>query len=515
MSRIDRDAPDPRLLTHALEKLRARDGITADRLLASQSLDATTLLGLRAVARYCEMTKLDPPEAAVEVVKGCVRELLPASHRVVADAVLGLGTFTDRYEASNVDPKVVKTLSVGYLGRRREMLLLHWRALHDALGLACPEPPSDRALRGTVEPAVLAGLADQLVRREVYSIGTANAPVPAGPDQPPKKAPGTVVVLGGAVMDAKFRTRELPPRGTSVDAFSFQLVPGGKGLNQAIAAARLGLDTSLVAAVAGDRFGDEIVERLEEAGVDTSLIKRVDDARTSFTAVIEFELGDSAALTWRNQNVRLGARDLEAVADRLVDCDALLLTFELPRSTLEFALRLVSDRDQPKPTVIVTPGQPYDTAISGQSLAAIDYLVAHAWELGQYKPADEDLFDLDVAARVLLTQGVETLCVPGSGGCTVYSRLLGSFPVPTVPSQYKEASIARDAFCAALAAQLIDNGKRFSEEVALWATAAMAAAKADHPAPNPMPDRRRVQQLLEHSRYVVNPRPQVNGEAGE
>ena len=160
----------------------------------------------------------------------------------------------------------------------------------------------------------------------------------------------------------------------------------------------------------------------------------------------------------------------------------------------------------------MTSGQPYDTAISGQSLSRIDYLVAHEWELGPYAPPEKTSFDLDAAARRLLAYGVETLCVPNSGGCNIYSEPLGTFSVPTFPSQYKESATARDAFCAGLAAQLIDKNRQFSEEVALWATAAMAAAMADHPMPNPMPDRRRVQQVLERSRFSVNLRPsQVSG----
>jgi ribokinase len=66
--------------------------------------------------------------------------------------------------------------------------------------------------------------------------------------------------------------------------------------------------------------------------------------------------------------------------------------------------------------------------------------------------------------------------------------------------------VGRDAFCAALAAKLIDSERHFSEEVALWATTAMAAESADHPLPNPMPDRRRVEQLLERSRFDISPR---------
>ena len=77
---------------------------------------------------------------------------------------------------------------------------------------------------------------------------------------------------------------------------------------------------------------------------------------------------------------------------------------------------------------------------------------------------------------------------------------------------YKESSAARDAFCAALAAQLIESGNEFSEQVALWATAAMAAAIADYPLPNSMPDRPRIEQLLSRSRFTVAPRG--DGQAG-
>jgi ribokinase len=318
-------------------------------------------------------------------------------------------------------------------------------------------------------------------------------------------------------MDATFHTKDIPPRGTSTEAYKFQLAPGGKGLWQAVAAARLGLDVALVAAVADDRFGHEIVNHLRDEGVDTSLLKLVDDAHTPFTSVIEFELGDSLALNWPNQReVHLDIRDVDRLGQHFATCDAVLLTFEIPRETLEYTLSLANRLDESRPIVIVTPGQPYaDTGLSGQALSQIDYLVALPWELGRYKPPDRQSFDMDVAARQLLAYGVETLCVPTDGGCYVYSQPLGTFNVPTFPSPYKESSVARDAFCAALATKLIDSERRFSEEVALWATTAMAAEIADHPLPNPMPDRRRVEQLLERSRFDISPRGTRISDAGD
>lgn len=168
---------------------------------------------------------------------------------------------------------------------------------------------------------------------------------------------GKVIVIGGAVMDAIFHTKDIPPRGSSVEAYAFKLAPGGKALWQAVSAARLGLELSLVAAVPNDRFGDEIVDHLEDQGVNTHLIKRVDDVHTPFTGVIEFELGDSVAFNWSNRReVRLDNSDIDSLGPHFAACDAVLLTFEIPRETLEHTLALVNRLGEKRPLVIVTPG---------------------------------------------------------------------------------------------------------------------------------------------------------------
>jgi ribokinase len=300
----------------------------------------------------------------------------------------------------------------------------------------------------------------------------------------------------------------LPQNETSSDAYGFDLSPGGNGVSQAVAAARLGLEVSLIAVVADDRFGQEIIHYLRDEGVNTSLLKIVRQARTPFTGVVEAELGDSIAVNWRNQTeIRLEVRDIELLAPELTECDAVLITFEIPQETVQRTLDLVHAAEQDRPLVIVTPGQPCpDDDISQHSLAQIDYMVAHPRELGRYSPPGQGSFDPDPVARHLLAHGVETLCILSNGGCTIYPNAdLEIFSVPSFPSVYKESSAARDAFCAALAAQLIDNNRVFSTEQALWATAAMTCATADFPLSNSMPDRRRVESLLNRSRSTVRP----------
>jgi ribokinase len=474
------------------------------------------------VRRYASVHDIEPAQAALDVIRECVRESLNGSQRPVADAVLGLGVFSEAYTHHGIEARVVSALHSDLLGRRRSVLLTNWRVLHEALDLPPIERPSDRALRGSIERDTLRELARQLIRREEYSLGSKSVVMPYASENSsrntPMSRPGQVIVVGGAAMDVTFHTKDVPPRGTSTEAYAFGRAPGGKGLWQAVAAARLGLDVSLVAAVAEDQFGREIVDFLKDEGVDTSLLKLVSDAHTPFTGVIEFEMGDSIAINWPNHmEVHLDIRDIDRLGQHFAACDAVLLTFEIPRETLQYTLALVNGLQERRPVAIVTSGQPYpDTGISGQSLSQIDYLVSQPWELGRYGPPDRP-FDIDTAARQLLAHGVETLCILApAGGCNIYSETpLGTFTVPTFPFPYLEWSTSRDAFCAALAAKLIDSGRSFSEEVALWANVAMSAAIADHPLPNPMPNRRRVEQLFERSRFNVNPRRTQVSDAGD
>ncbi|TCO23218.1 ribokinase [Kribbella steppae] len=506
-NRSDKQTADVLLLASVLEKLRTHDGLTIARLHANRSGIAAPLMDLAATRRFATVHELDLASAAFDLVANCVRDDLHGTQQIVADAILALGLHRDAYPHAGIDKRIAQSLYSTSLGRRRETLLNHWHRLHQALGQQPGEAPSDRALRGTTEPAVLRELANQLIRRDIYSVGSKTVTMMDAAPASAVPSAGRVIVVGGAVMDATFRTRTLPAPETSSEAYSFDLSPGGKGLNQAVAAARLGLQTSIIAAVADDRFGEEIVQYLQGEGVDTSLIKRVRGGRTPFTGVFEKELGDSIAVNWRNQaEVFLAREDIDDRREQLTGCDALLMTFEVPRETMQHTLAVAHRDPSSRPLAIVTPGQPYeDERISRDTFELIDYLVAHPWELGSFAPQGLAPFDPDPVARNLLSFGVETLCMLVNGGCTVYSGPAHDvISVPTIPSIYKESWAARDAFCAALAAKLIENDRTFSGSVAIWAAAAMSCATADFPLSNSMPDRKRIDSLIARSPFIVN-----------
>jgi ribokinase len=214
--------------------------------------------------------------------------------------------------------------------------------------------------------------------------------------------------------------------------------------------------------------------------------------------VIELELGDSIAVNWRNQlEVHLDSADIAQNAHYLTTCDAVLMTFEVPSHALQRALAVVHTARSNRPSVIVTPGQPYtDDEISRYALSQIDYLVANAWELKKYCPPGLAGSDPDPVAMHLLATGVQTVCMLSQAGCRAYSEGMPVIVKPAASSFYKETQAARDAFCAALAAWLIDNDREFREDAVAWATAAMSCATSDFPLSNSMPDRERIEQSL-------------------
>ena len=106
-NRTEMVSPNALVLTHALEKLRARDGLTRSRLDDSRSVEAAPLLNLAAVRRYAAVHNIELAQAALDVIKECVRESLHGSQCIVADAVLGLGTFSEIFIRRGLDPALL------------------------------------------------------------------------------------------------------------------------------------------------------------------------------------------------------------------------------------------------------------------------------------------------------------------------------------------------------------------------------------------------------------------------
>jgi ribokinase len=238
----------------------------------------------------------------------------------------------------------------------------------------------------------------------------------------------------------------------------------------------LDLDVSLIAAIASDDEGKEIESHLVAEGVDVSLLRRIErsTARTPATGVFELPAGNSSAAVWRD-GVELDIPTIDQYAAILTSCDVLLLTFEVPQSVLRHTLDLVGAASD-HPVVIVTPGQPYaDGQLLSPLLKQVDYLVGHKWELEGFALSNKAKLDPQLLSDDLLSLGLRSLCLlSDTGGGSIYERDKPPEQIPVPHSVLKESAITRDAFCAALAARLIED-RTLTGNTIRWAAAAMAS----------------------------------------
>lgn len=247
----------------------------------------------------------------------------------------------------------------------------------------------------------------------------------------------SVLVVGSANVDLVYRLAAFPRPGETVLAAGSQRHVGGKGANQAVAAARAGAVTTFLAALGSDAAADVITQALTEAGIRPRL-RRVD--RPTGTALIMVnESGENAIVVDPAANAALrdlDADDLAAVAA----ADLLVMQLEIPVDTVRAAAEHARRHD----TLVVLNAAPM-TDLPVALTDAVDLLVVNETEAEQLVGPDRSRL-LDLVPAVVVTLGADGawLAVRAEGSATVPGRV-----VPVV-----DTTGAGDAFCGALVAEL-------------------------------------------------------------
>ncbi|MFD3508634.1 PfkB family carbohydrate kinase [Nocardia sp. NPDC058666] len=446
-----------------LARLGKYAGLSAERLRHTE-IDAAPLLELVSVRRHARRTGATVEESILPVV--CeVAQWLPPTERLIVDAVLSLGLFRDR-SGVGID---VERLYADNLGERREALTEQWIALHTLLDVdPVPEVPTVKRLRTFSEHTAFTALAGLLATDSGYPMA---GPSSAQPTTVPERR-GTVTVFGDAVIDHLYRVDNFP---AADDAASGTFVghPGGKGLNRAVAAARLGINVHLACAVGGDEYGRRILEFIKDEGVNLDLVKVVPFAPSLVTAVVIAPNGESHIIGCRDSSVQLQDEDLHRPGLRaaLEASDVVVLSFEQPPSVIEQVLSMVSQMD-PKPPVIVCP-TPAMAVPQGlyQYLSAVDYLVGAGADLAALLP-DAPAESTDDVPRLLRGLGVGTVCTVENFHCVVASDTVEAV-IDHFPQVLKASVGAAAAFTGALAYRLVNCETPLAAHDFVWATAAM------------------------------------------
>ncbi|MCF3942841.1 ribokinase [Oceanobacillus alkalisoli] len=144
-----------------------------------------------------------------------------------------------------------------------------------------------------------------------------------------------IVVVGSTSMDLVVTANKRPGAGETILGESFYTVPGGKGANQAVAAARLGAEVSMVGCVGGDAFGEKIVHNLKENGVSVTNVEPVPHL-SSGTAHITLAEGDNSIIFVKGANDEVTPAYVEKASSTLMDADIIMVQQEIPAETVEY-----------------------------------------------------------------------------------------------------------------------------------------------------------------------------------
>jgi len=282
-----------------------------------------------------------------------------------------------------------------------------------------------------------------------------------------------ILVIGSLNADLVVRTRRFPEPGETIQGEDLAIIPGGKGANQAVAAARQGADVDMVGRVGDDSFGPLLLQNLGENHVGTTRVQQ--DSGATGTAIIVVEsAGQNSIVLSPGANGKVASSDVDALDFEVVK--VLLLQFEIPLETVHYAARLAHAHGT-RVLLNPAPAQPIPDTL----MANVDILIPNESELAALSgmPVSDRATAL-AAAKSLLDKGPPVVIVTlGADGALLVDRERATH-LPGYPVEVVDTTAAGDAFIGGLAAALLrgmplDQAVRYGNAAGALATTRFGA----------------------------------------
>lgn len=262
-----------------------------------------------------------------------------------------------------------------------------------------------------------------------------------------------ICVIGSANVDLIFRTQRLPQPGETLAGHSLLQCMGGKGANQAVAAARLGADIAFVARVGNDAFGLQAVQAYQADGIDTSYVQKDVNLPTGTAAILVDDQAENCIIVVGGANQALTTQDIQNASLAIEQADLVLCQLETPVQASIEAFRIARAAGV---TTILTPAPV--ASVTDELLSLCDVCVPNRTEMAALvNRSVESRDDAVLAANLLRQRGVQRVVLTmGSEGALVVDGSEATF-IP--PHQVKaiDTTGAGDAFTAALAVSLAEG----------------------------------------------------------
>jgi ribokinase len=270
-----------------------------------------------------------------------------------------------------------------------------------------------------------------------------------------------VVIVGSLNMDLVTRAPRLPRAGETLAGQSFVTVPGGKGANQAVAAARLGASVAMVGCVGDDAYGEQLRSALLAEGIDCQAVTAVAGESTGVALIVVDDSSQNAIVIVAGGNGHVSVEVVDRFDSLLQQAEVIICQLEVPAATVGYVLKRGHELGK---TVILNPA-PATGPLPNEWYAWVDYLIPNESEATALTglPVDS-VASAEIAANALLAAGVGKVVVTlGEQGALFASDgHCAHFPAPKVKPV--DTTAAGDTFVGGFAAALAE-GKSEAEAI--------------------------------------------------
>ena len=294
-----------------------------------------------------------------------------------------------------------------------------------------------------------------------------------------------IAVVGSLNLDLVAPVPRHPVPGETVLGGDIAQHPGGKGANQAVAAARLGAPVAFVGRVGDDEAGRVMAEAVRGQGVDTRYVHTTSGVPTGRAMIAVSPAGENSIIVSPGANSRLTAADCEAAGDVLRQASVTVLQQEVPDEANHAAARLAGG------TVLYNPAPVTHGSVPPPH---VDLLVPNRTELAALTGSDVPRTPDEVAAAARRLRGAGAVVVTLGGDGVLLLEGTAHLHLPAFPVEPKDTTAAGDCFCGALAVGLSEG--RTLQEAARWASAAAALSTTRAGAQSSLATRDEVEEFL-------------------
>lgn len=299
-----------------------------------------------------------------------------------------------------------------------------------------------------------------------------------------------ISVIGSLNMDLVVRTPKMPLAGETLAGSDFHIIPGGKGANQAVAAARAGAATRMIGCVGADPFGRELLDSLSLSGVDVEGVSISENSPTGTATIIVEDSGQNRIIIVPGANALVSEDYIEELWQSIEQSGLILLQHEIPLETVHYILARAKTAGIP---VILNPAPVYD--IPEDQLSLVHTLILNEIEAAALTSLEvTDAGSAHKAAQALNCRGVERVIITmGATGTVLVDSSYDLFQ-PAFKVESVDTTAAGDTFAGGYAACIL--GGKNPPEALLYAAAASALAVTRLGAQTSIPCKEEVQAFL-------------------